>query len=237
METGDIWNKTLELAVKIPFVGVNREEFIRKELKPYCSAEQIEVALQDSPTKVLTPKQIDKICNGCINYHTTLVCAGSAIAGIPGGYGALVAIPTDMAQFYGHVLALVQKLMYLYGWPDFKDEQGNLTDETANILTLFVGIMFGSKEAVNALNKLLLALSEQAAKRIPKIALTKCGFYIVTKQVGKWIGQEITKKSFAKTVSKIIPLIGAPISASVTYFTFKPMSEKLKKYLRQQKIN
>lgn len=236
METNDIWTKTLNAAIQLPFVGVDRKEFLRKELSPYCTPEQIQTALDDSPVKVITQKQLNKICKGCIDYHTTLVCAASAVAGIPGGAGMFVAIPADMAQFYGHVLALIQKLMYLYGWPDFKESDGKLTDETANILTLFVGIMFGSKEATIMLNKLLQEFSKQAAKRIPKIALTKYGFYVVAKQVGKWIGVTITKDSFAKGVSKIIPLIGAPVSAAVTYWTFRPMCQKLKAFLNEQKM-
>lgn len=234
METNDIWTKTLSAAIQLPFVGVDREEFIRKELSPYCTPEQIQNALEDSPVKVITQKQLNKICKGCIDYHTSLVWAASAVAGTPGGTGMLVAIPANMAQYYGHILAIIQKLMYLYGWPDFKETDGKLTDETVNILTLFVGVMFGSKEATTMLNKLLQEISKQAAKRIPKIALTKYGFYIVVKQVGRWIGVSITKDSFSKGVSKIIPFLGAPIPTAV--WTFRSMCQKLEAFLNEQNM-
>ena len=66
---------------------------------------------------------------------------------------------------------------------------------------------------------------------MPKQALTKHAIYNISKQVAKWIGIKLTKDSFSKGISKVIPLIGAPISASLTYWTFKPMANKLKRYL------
>lgn len=143
-------------------------------------------------------------------------------------------VPADIAQFYGHVLALIQKLLYLYGWADFRDEKRKLNDEMANTLTLFVGVMMGSRGAIQGINALTKALAGQAVKRIPQIGLTKFGFYNVAKQIGKWIGIKLTKDSFAKGVGKAIPLVGAPVSAALTYWTFKPMATKLKKYLDSQ---
>ena len=61
--------------------------------------------------------------------------------------------------------------------------------------------------------------------------MTKYAIYNISKQVAKWIGVKLTKDSFSRGVSKVIPLIGAPISAGLTYWTFKPMANKLKKYL------
>lgn len=231
MEVTELWNKTLHAAIKLPFVGINRNEFLTKELQPYCTQEQIELAINDSPIKVLSKRQIDRIANGCINYHTTIVCATSALSGLPGGWFMAATIPADIAQFYGHVFALIQKLLYLYGWRDLQDEKGKLSDEMANTLTIFVGVMMGSREAIQGVNALAKAVAEQAVKRIPKIALTQYGFYNIAKQVGKWIGIKLTKDSFAKGVGKAIPLVGAPVSAALTYWTFKPMATKLKRQL------
>lgn len=231
MEATELWNKTLHAAIKLPFVGINRNEFLTKELQPYCTPEQIELAINDSPVKVLSKKQIDKIANGCINYHTTIVCATSALSGLPGGWFMAATIPADIAQFYGHVFALIQKLLYLYGWADLQDEKGKLSDEMANTLTIFVGVMMGSREAIQGVNALAKAVAEQAVKRIPKIALTQYGFYNIAKQVSKWIGIKLTRETFAKGVGKAIPLVGAPVSAALTYWTFKPMATKLKRQL------
>lgn len=231
MEATELWNKTLHAAIKLPFVGIDRNEFLTKELRLYCTPEQIELALGDSPVKVLSKRQIDRIANGCISYHATIVCATSALSGLPGGWFMAATVPADIAQFYGHVLALIQKLLYLYGWADLQDEKGKLSDETANTMTLFVGVMMGSREAVQGVNALAKAVAEQAVKRIPRIALTRYGFYNMAKQVGRWIGIKLTKETFAKGVGKAIPLVGAPVSAALTYWTFKPMAVRLKRQL------
>lgn len=218
----------------IPFVKVDRETFLRKELLVYCNHEQLDIAISDSPTKVLSKSQIEKIANGCIKFHLTAVCSTSALAGIPGGFGMLASIPADLIQFYAHVFAVTQKLLYLYGWPDLQNEKGELDDETAQILTLFTGVMMGSQTATNAVLNLSKALAGQVVIRLPKQALTKYAIYNVAKQVAKWIGIKLTKDGFAKGLSKVIPLVSAPISAGVTYWTFKPMANRLRKHLDEQ---
>lgn len=230
----ELWNKALNGAMALPFVKVDRKSFLRKELAVYCTSGQLNTAITESPVKVLTKVQINKIANGCIKYHLTLVCSASALTGLPGGWFMAAAIPADVAQFYGHVFALAQKLLYLYGWPDLTDENGKLSDDTAQILTLFTGVMMGSQVAVGAVNNLAKVFAEQVAVRLPKQALTKYAIYNIAKQVAKWIGIKLTKDAFAKGVAKVVPLIGAPISAGVTYWAFKPMANKLRKHLDEQ---
>jgi len=227
----DLWNKAMKMAMAIPFVKIDRVEFLRKELSPFCTPEQIQSAISGTPTKVLTVNQVSKIANGCIKYHLTLVCSASALAGLPGGWAMAGAIPADIAQFYAHVFALTQKLLYIYGWPDLQNEEGKLTDEASQILTLFTGVMMGSQVASEAVKQLANAFAQQVAVRLPKQALAKYAIYNISKQVAKWIGVKLTKDSFSRGISKVIPLVGAPISAGLTYWTFKPMANKLKKYL------
>ena len=114
------------------------------------------------------------------------------------------------------------------------DDNGKLDDDAAQILTLFVGLMMTSHAATETIKNLTKAFAGQIAVRLPKQALTKYAIYNVAKQVAKWIGIKLTKDAFAKGVAKIVPLIGAPISAGVTYWTFKPMANKLKKHLDEQ---
>jgi putative membrane protein len=77
-------------------------------------------------------------------------------------------------------------------------------------------------------------LATETSKRIPRMALTQYAMYNIAKQVGKWIGLKLTKDGVGKSMGKVIPFIGAPISAATTYFTFKPMAKKLKKHLDEQ---
>ncbi|MBP5573362.1 MAG: hypothetical protein J6X40_04265 [Bacteroidales bacterium] len=221
-----VWGKVLSTSINLPFVKVNREEFLHKELSKFCTPMEVMVALEESPLDVLTKKEIDKLANQCISYHLTMVCGTSALMGLPGGWWMAGTIPADVTQFYGHILSLMQKLIYLYGWPSLTDVKNQLDDESLNIMTLFVGVMMGNKMAIEALAKLATQMSKNAGVKISETVLAH---YAV--KIAQWIGLNMTKEGFAKGVGKVIPLVGAPISATITYYTFRPMARRLKKHL------
>lgn len=52
------------------------------------------------------------------------------------------------------------------------------------------------------------------------------------KKVLRCIGVSLTKQTFAKTVAKVVPVIGGAVSGGLTYFSFKPGAERLKAHLR-----
>ena len=220
--------------MNLPVVTVSREPFLRKELAPYCDKETIDRAIIEGTKGVIDKKVIDKIARGCINYQTTIVCSVSALAGLPGGWAMLASIPADVAQFYGNAISLAEKLLYLYGWPDMMGESGEVNDQTSQTMMVWLGVMMGAQGAEAGVRSLLKALSTTAEKKLAQAALTKTGIYNLAKVICKWIGIKLTRDGFAKGVGKVIPLVGAPISAGITYFTFKPMSKKLKKELDYQ---
>lgn len=221
-----LWNRVLSTSVNLPLVKVDRDEFLTKELSKFCTPMEVITALNDSPLKVLSKKEIDKLANQCISYHLTMVCGTSALMGLPGGWWMAGTIPTDITQFYGHILALMQKLIYLYGWPALTNVNNQLDDESLNIMTLFVGVMMGNKLAVEALAKVVTQVSKNASVKISETVLAQ-----YTVKIAQWIGINMTKESFAKGVGKVLPLVGAPISATITYYTFRPMARRLKKHL------
>ena len=140
-------------------------------------------------------------------------------------------IPADLAQYYYHVFVLSQKMAYLYGFPDLTDENGALTEEAKNVMTLFAGAMMGVGIANEAIQELVKNLSKEIVKRLPKYALTKTVIYPIVKQVAKWIGIKLTKDSFAKGLGKFVPILGGVISGGLTYVTFRPGAKKLKNTL------
>ena len=109
-----IWNKVMGAALSMPGVKVDRDDFLKKELKNYCSPEQLNLAISNRPINGVSKEIIDRIANACINTHTTKVTTISAVAGIPGGFAMAGTIPADMTQYYWHVFVLAQKLAYLY---------------------------------------------------------------------------------------------------------------------------
>ena len=142
-------------------------------------------------------------------------------------------LPADTAQYYYHVLKLAQKLAYIYGYPSLLDENGNLTDNAINVLTVFVGVMFGVSLANQTLSKMSQAFAEQVVKRLPRMALTKTVWYPIIKQIAKWLGIKVTKDSLAKGAAKVVPFLGAGLSGGITYLTFKPQAKRLMKHLRE----
>ncbi len=221
-----LWERIMNGSMNLPFVKVDRDAFLSKELSKFCTPMEVMEAIQNTPLNVLDKKEIDKLANQCISYHLTMVCGTSALMGLPGGWWMLGTLPTDLTQFYGHILSLLQKLIYLYGWPSLTNLKQELDDESMKIMTLFVGVMMGNKLAVEALVNIAAAASQKAGLKISETILAH---YAV--KIGQWIGINVTKDSFAKGVGKVLPLVGAPISATITYYTFRPMARRLKRHL------
>lgn len=178
---------------------------------------------------------IDKIANSCINYETNKVSSISFAAGIPGGFAMAGTIPADITQYFAHILRILQKLIYLYGWEEILPEDGSIDDDTSNIITLFVGVMFGVNGAASTITKISASAAQKASKNIAAKALTKGTLYPIVKKIAQALGVKMTKDIFARGVSKAIPIIGGIASGGLTYITYKPMAYKLKKHLETLK--
>lgn len=219
-------------ASQLPLVKVDREIFLRKELKNRYSPDIVEIAVKYNPAYAgISVEEINKIAKSCITADTTRVTALSAAAGLPGGIAMAGTIPADMAQLFGHILHIMQELIYLYGWQELKMDSNEINEETKNLITLFAGVMFGVSGATAAINRIAAQVAKQVAKKLPQKALTKGVVYPIVKKVAAMLGVKMTKDVFAKGVSKAVPVIGAVVSGGLTLATFVPMCERLKKYL------
>lgn len=225
------WDKVMNAALSMPMVKVDRTAFLTKEFSMYDNADQLR---DKRPIDLFDAETIERAARGVINSHLTTATVTSTAAGIPGGLAMAATMPADIAQYYWHVLVVAQKLGYLYGWPDLLDDKGQITEGTRNVLTLFVGVMFGAQAASKLVGEIAKQVSLQAAKRLPQQALTKTMYYPVVKQVAKWIGVKMTKDTFGRGVGKAIPILGGVLSGAITAFSFKPMAEKLQKHLREE---
>lgn len=230
----NLWFKVLKKAIALPGAKIDRKTFLKKELIKSCPDNQVKIAIESSPSKAGVSNEItSKISKKCIKWHIAQVTTISFATGLPGGWWIAGTIPADLTQYYWHVVQICQKLAYLNGWPDLFGEEDVIDDETLMKMTLFIGAMYTVEAATIALSKLAEKFASQVVKRLPQKALTKYGIYNVSKQVAKWIGIKITKESFAKGTSKVIPIVSGFISAGLTLFTFKPMCNNLRKYLEE----
>lgn len=226
------FDMVLSSSTKLPMVRINREDFLRKELSKHYSQEIIDQAVWNNPAYAgIAVNEIDDIAKSCIRYETLKVSSVSFAAGLPGGVAMAGTIPADLAQYFGHILRILQKLIYLYGWSELFDGDGDIDDETASLLTLFVGIMFGVSGAGAAITKISATAAEQVSKSIAQKALTKGAIYPIVKKIAQALGVKMTKDVFAKSVSKAVPIVGGVASGGLTYATYKPMAKKLKKHL------
>ncbi len=230
------FESVLPKAICLPLVRIERDPFLRKELAAYCDEQTVQKAVEECPAAAGISKEVvNKIAKACITYETRKVSALSFAAGIPGGLAMLGTVPADLVQYMGHVLRVLQKLAYLYGWQDLLDDikagDEKMSDETSNILTLFVGVMFGVNGANTAIRKISEGAARYASKTLMQKALTKGTIYPIVKKIASMISVQMTKEIFSKGVSKIIPVVGGVVSGSLTYATFRPMSERLRVHL------
>lgn len=233
----NVWNKILTVVLSMPGVKVDRVAFLRKELKGFCNDQRLDMLENVRPYTITSEKVIDSLATSCINYHTALATTGSTIAGLPGGLAMAATIPGDLTQYYFHVVVLSQKLAYLYGFPDFCDENGELSDVANDMLTIFIGSMMGVKVADQGINELSKGIAMSAVGRLPRLAITKTAIYPIALQVAKLVGAKLTKEGFGKTMGKFIPIAGGVFSGTLTLLTFRPGARRLQKRLKAQRMH
>ena len=140
-------------------------------------------------------------------------------------------IPADLLQFYGVALRMAQELVYLYGEEDMWCDGTVDADKVTNQLILYCGVMLGASGAAQTVRVMSSALAKQALKKLPQQALTKTFYYPVIKAILKFFGVSITKSTFAKGVSKVIPVVGGVVSGGITLASMLPMGNRLVKTL------
>lgn len=227
------WGIILKNAVQVPGVRVDRAEFLTKELGKYVSDQHVEKAVNSRPgLACIEKKTLDKIADGCIRLHLTRVTGLSFAAGLPGGWWLAGTLPADLAQYFGNLIQLTQKLAYLYGWPELDDPK-QMDDDTLGILTTLVGVAVGAEGAANAVRGVSVILAKEVQTRLPRYALTKFGLYNIVKKVSIWLGVKMTKQTFARGISKAIPVLGGVSSGAISFFAFKPSAKRLKNHLRE----
>lgn len=222
------------IALKTPGVNINRADFLEKQFMKNYPQEVIQDAIKFNPAHAgITVEEIDKIADQVIQYERNCVSGISLALGVPGGVAMAATLPTDIAQFYGYMLRAIQKLLYLYGFPEINVENGvNIDDETMNIITLCLGVMYGVKGATASLKMLSAALGKGVEKKLLAKALTKGTFYPMVKKIAKWFSVNMTKQIFAGFFKKAIPVVSGVIGGGITYLSFKPCCDNLKKSLQ-----
>lgn len=230
VDTEDI----IVLGLRIPGVHIDREEFLRKQFMKNYANDVIQDAVKFNPAHAgITVEEIDNIADQVIQYERNCVSGISLALGAPGGVAMVATLPTDIAQYYGYMLRAIQKLLYLYGFPKINVENGvNIDDETMNLITLCLGVMYGVEGSVASIKILSNALGKGVEKKLLQKALTKGTFYPIVKKISRWVSVCMTKQVFAGFFRKAIPVVGGVVGGGITYLSFKPCCDNLKKSLQ-----
>lgn len=228
----DTWSQLMSVAVTMPGVKVNREKFLTKVLRRHCNAEKLDIALKGMPVNVVSQRLIDNLAISVINWHTAKATGASVVTGL----GGFMTIPADIIQYYWNMLILSQKLTYLYGFPDLCDDDGNLPEDSQNLLTVFIAIMMGATIAGKGLQYVIERAAKQATRTIPEIAVAETLYYPVIKQATKWIGKRLGRNSLTKSIRKSIPILGGLLSGTITFATFRPGAFRLMNELKRETV-
>lgn len=226
----------LAKVVRVPGVRVNREEFLRQELrKLHMSDDAIQRAIDSNPLLAgVSLTAIDRLAEEAISYETNKSAAISFVAGIPGGFAMLGTIPADLMQYYAHALRIMQKLAYLYGWGDLLPDSRDADDDTLGVLAVFFGVMLGVGGAAQSLTAFARVAAKTAYQNhATKRALMSITWYPVVKHSLRLIGINIAKSTAAKGFSKLVPVIGGFVSSGLTFMTLQSQSALLKEHLRE----
>lgn len=226
--------------LKTPGVRINRTDFLKKELFKNYTQATIKDAVVFNPAHAGIPlEEVDKIADEVIKYERNCVSGISAALGAPGGAAMIATIPADIMQYYGYMLRTMQKLMYLYGFPEIElNTDGQVLDsEIMNALIICMGVMYGVAGANNALKAMAKALASGVEKKLLRAALTKGTFYPIVKKVASWFSVKMTKEVFAGFFKKSIPVVGGVLGGGITYASFKPCCDRLKATLRETKLS
>lgn len=210
----------------LPLVKVSREDYLIKEFSSDYSDLMNDI-LNKGPYEAGVPVEvIEKKAKAAINFETNKATAVSFAAGLPGGLAMIGTIPADLTQFMGHSLRIAQKLAYLSGMPGFSNSE-DMTDDEANMVLVYLGVMFGEAQAVLALKTVSQHLAGVALKQLPKMALTKIIGWPTIKALLKMVGIKLTKDVAAKSVAKVIPILGGVASGGLTFASLQVMSKRL----------
>lgn len=226
----------LKKVIRLRGVRIDRAQFLRAELhRRGIGAAAIDWAVSENPAVAgISPTMLDEIARNVIEFETGKSTAMSFAAGLPGGFAMIGTVPADITQFYVHAFRVMQKIAYIYGWQSFLDDIDDLDDESLGMLAAFLGVMMGVGGASVSVSLFAVQVARPAVqKKIASVALTKTAWYPLMKQTLRVIGVQVTKQSFARTVSKVVPVVGGVVSGGLTFITLRTQSKRLMGHFRE----
>lgn len=229
----NIMQKMYSLALRIPRVAVNRSAYLEKVFKPYGQTERL--VNGELPVDIYGVETVRKVAKKMIRSHVLWSTFLSALSGIPTGFASMfITIPGDLAQYYYHMLAIAQKLHYLYNGEDLKRGKAHFDKESEQTLVVFLGIMLGVNTLKMSIRNWAISGMGVLLKQVPRRAMTRAFLFPAVKYIAASGGTKVSKEAFAKGMEYSIPFIGGIITGLVTFLTLRPMATRLCKVMEKK---
>lgn len=207
---------------------INRDDFLRGTfVGKYQQTNNL-----PAPEKIgVSQEELYRKAREIIKNHSLATTLSSAALSVPGGFTMAATIPADLYQYCRQLLVVAQKLSYLYGMPDL--EKCNDTVHF-NLLCGMLMIMLGHK--ANMASKPIIRMAMQAVGK--KVLASRANqdmasraILFVLKNIG---AKQFSRKGITQTVGKLIPIVSAAISGTITFATFYPACNRLHRCLEKE---
>ena len=226
-------------AMKTPGVRIDRTEFLKEVLPEFCSEAKTAEAIATSPVQAgIKEAVLDKIADRLIITERKVATASSAgLAIIPGGIGMQVATTLlDTTQYYVILVRLLQKLLYLYGFPQLGIDNGDDTfvidTATINIFTLCLGSMYGNQEAVRGLRMTAQLFASKTDMFAIRENVNSGEIHELIVKVFNKLSLDVSRDIIAKLISNLLGLVGGLLCGGITFINFDSSFKNIKYVLK-----
>ncbi len=229
-----VYDKLMRLSLRIPFVKVDKEKYLRGKFEKQLTEEQLRMVLEQRPLFVLPMDEVKSTAKKEICRHALWVMLLSIVAAIPqSGWLMWLGIAFDFIQFQLFVFVVLQKLLYLYGCKSLSTREEGLDSSADWILLLISTVMIGKHQLVRMAKSATGMAVKQVIQRFAVRMLTKLMVFNVLRQGAKWFGIVLTKEMVINSMDLIVPALCAIISGLISLWLFLPMTKRLQNHLTQ----
>ncbi len=201
----------ITLSLRINGVLVDRAEFLRETLTEIYPDDVVNSAISNTPQIAEIPlKKLNKIANKISKQKNKFLTGVVTRFVMPKKVSAIASIPTEITMYYAHVLYTIQKLMYLYGFPQIKNENesNELPSETITIFSICIGTMYEVDGASEALKTITSGISSGVDSENMKEILQSDECTKAMKNTNRWFAISIARGVLGSVAKKTVPVVG-----------------------------
>ena len=222
----DKYNRLQLKLFMIPFLNVDRERFLRRQVGDAEAKADVEA--------------IRRRCRRLIVFCCIVTSLITFLCTLPSNiWVSIPLILIDFEQFQFFVFAIQQYLLYLYGFRDLREDQRRILEGNGMFLIwLQNDVMLSSGDSLRS--KLKSGVGFVVRKSIT-LLVTKSPFRMVVisgmRQFLKWCGVIATHQLLDVSVDLLVCIVCALVAALVSLWQFYPMCRKLRDALEKKEVS